>query len=176
MFNKDSPDLRNDRVLVLAQVARRNQPLRRDAVEMRTVVRDQAVAAAGPGRVAPVGDDRMRLDRREQPTASRPTRNGDSLSSSSMLVGRPLRKRSAEEFRPVAGHEPCHTTPGAGRGDAPAASRGVPARPDRRRLPRWGVAMKTTRRTSDRGLKISTRLRSVPGRRDRPRARQRTDR
>ena len=66
MLREDSPDLADDGGMVLAQVAGRHERLGCDPVEMGTLVGDQAVAPAGSGRVAPVRDDGMGLDRRRE--------------------------------------------------------------------------------------------------------------
>ena len=51
VLREDSPDLADDGGVVLAQVARRDERLGRDPLEMGTLIRDQAVAPAGTGRV-----------------------------------------------------------------------------------------------------------------------------
>ena len=66
VLREDSPDLADDGGMILAQMARRYERLGRHPVEMGTLVRDQTVAPAGTGRVAPVRDDGMGLDRRRE--------------------------------------------------------------------------------------------------------------
>ncbi len=66
VLREDPPDLADDGGMVLAQVAGRDERLGRDPVEMGTRVRDQAVAPAGTGRVVPVRDDGVGLDRRRE--------------------------------------------------------------------------------------------------------------
>ncbi len=66
MLREDPPDLADNGGMVLTQMAGRHERLGHRPFQMRTLVRDQAVAASGPGRVAPVRDDGMGLDRRRE--------------------------------------------------------------------------------------------------------------
>src|SRR5512135_3582340 len=67
VLGEDAPDLADHGGVALAQVAGRHEDLGRHPVEVGAVVGDEAVAAAGPGRVARVRDDGMGRDPRGQP-------------------------------------------------------------------------------------------------------------
>ncbi len=62
MLSEDAPDLADDGSMILTQMAGRHEQLGLRSIKMRTLVRDQTVATARAGRVAPVRDDRMGLD------------------------------------------------------------------------------------------------------------------
>ena len=66
MLREDPPDLADHGGMALAQMAGRHEQLGRRPVQMRALVRDQAIAAIGTGRIAPVRDYGMGFNRRSQ--------------------------------------------------------------------------------------------------------------
>jgi hypothetical protein len=105
VLDEDPPDLTDDGGMVLSQMAGRHERLGLHAVEMRALVRDQAVASAGPGRVVPFGDDGMGADRRRE---AEPFQTGEDRRSPLQFVdsrGQALAAAFGEEVRTVAGEK-----------------------------------------------------------------------
>ena len=106
VLREDPPDLADDGGMILAEVAGRDARLGRDPFEMGTLVRYQAVAPAGCGRVAPVRDDGMGRDVRREPE---PIQTHEDQRSPVELVdarGEALAEALGEEVRAIAGDEP----------------------------------------------------------------------
>ena len=95
MLGEDPPDLADDLGMVLAEVAGRDDLLGLRPRDVGAVVGHEAVRPIACRRVGPDRDDGVDLHRRRGGASSaRPVRIGDPHSSSSMLVGRALRKCS----------------------------------------------------------------------------------
>ena len=153
MLHEDPSDLADDGGMVLAQMAGRHEQLRHRAIQVRTLVRDQAVVTAAPGRVAQVRDDGMGLDRLGESEFVQAHEDGRSPLQFVDAGGQALAEVRREEVRAIAGNEPLVGRPQrVGEADEPRAQALQPAPVDA--TPRCGVAMKTTRRISGRGSKI----------------------
>ena len=103
MLREDPLDLADHGGMVLAQMAGRHEQLGQRPVQMRTLVRDQAVATAGSGRVAPVRDDGMGLDRRREPELIQAHEDGRLPLQFVDAGGQALAEACREEVRAIAG-------------------------------------------------------------------------
>src|SRR5271157_2754371 len=106
MLREDPPDLADNGGVVLAQVAARHEQLGSHLVEVRAVVRDQAVAPSGPGRVAPVRDDGMGLDRRREPELVQAHEDWRLPLQFVDAGGQGLAEAFREEIRAISGQQP----------------------------------------------------------------------
>ena len=106
MLREDPPDLADNGGMVLTQMAGRHERLGHRPFQMRTLVRDQAVATSGPGRVAPVRDDGMGLDRRRESELVQAHEDRRLPLQFVDAGGQALAEAFREEVRAIAGDEP----------------------------------------------------------------------